>query len=92
MKNLCFIIPFVLLSACATSSGIVSIGGDTYMVSRSEKGFNTTGSRVKADALREANDFCLSSGKKIEIVKTTQLDMKPFRSDSQAEIEFRCVD
>ena len=91
MKNLSFILPVILISACATSSGVVPMGGDTYMISRSEKGFDTTGSRVKADALKEANEFCLSTGKVMEIVKTTQNDMKPFRSDAQAEIEFKCI-
>lgn len=67
------------------------MGNNAYMISRSEKGFDTTGSRVKADALKEAKEFCLSVGKTIEIVKTTQKDMVPFKSDAQAEVEFKCI-
>lgn len=84
-----FIIFF--LAGCATTSGVVPMGGDTYMISRSEKGFDTTGSRVKADAYKEAHQFCVANGKKLEILKSTQKDMSPFRSDAQAEIEFRCL-
>jgi len=85
------ILLMTLLFACASTSGVVPMGDDTFMVSRSEKGFDTTGSRVKADALKEANEFCSSHGKAIEIIKATQKDMVPFRSDAQAEVEFKCV-
>jgi hypothetical protein len=88
-----WIIPTVLslLSACATTSGVVPLGNDTYLISRSEKGFDTTGSRVKADALKEANKYCSSAGKKLNVAKTSARDMVPFKSDAQAEIEFNCV-
>jgi|SRR5450432_3052268 len=80
-----------LVAGCASTSGVVPLGGDTYLISRSEKGFDTTGSRVKADSLKEANQFCASKGKQLEVTKATDRDMVPFKSDAQAEIEFRCV-
>lgn len=81
----------IFLSGCAATSGVVSLGADTFLISRSEKGFDTTGSRVKADAIKEANKHCATNGRQAEILKATQLDMVPFKSDAQAEIEFRCV-
>jgi len=79
------------LVGCGSTSGVVSMGNDVYMVARSEKGFNTTGSKVKADALKEANQYCSSKGKTLEIVDASQNDMVPFKSDAQAEIHFKCV-
>ena len=90
MKNI-FALFVVVLTACASTSGVVPMGGDAFMVSRSEKGFDTTGSRVKADALKEANKFCALNGKSIEVVKATQSDMVPFKSDAQAEVVFKCI-
>lgn len=87
---ICMLI-FSTLVACASSSGVISVGGGAYLVSRSEKGFDTTGSRVKADALKEANLYCNSKGLVIEIVKASDKDMVPFKSDAQAEIEFKCI-
>ena len=78
------------LVGCAKTSGIVPIGDDTYMISRSHKGMDITGSKVKADAFKEANQYCEEQGKKMEIIKATQKDMVPFKSDAQAEIEFQC--
>ena len=85
------VIACMLLVACAETSGVVPMGGDAYMISRSKKGFDTTGSKVKAEALKEADAFCISKGKRLEVIKSKDKDMVPFRSDSQAEIEFRCV-
>ncbi|TCV86655.1 hypothetical protein [Sulfurirhabdus autotrophica] len=90
MKLLGYVLPIILLSACASTSGVIPMGSDTYMISRTKKGFET-GSKVKADAIKEANEFCSSKGKVIEIVKSTDKDMVPFRTDAQAEIEFKCV-
>jgi hypothetical protein len=81
----------LLLTACASSSGVVPMGSETFMVSRSEKGFDTTGSRVKADALKEANTYCSGRGKALELVNTSEKDMVPFKSDAQAEVVFKCV-
>ncbi len=81
----------LILANCVNTSGVVQSGEDTYLVSRSEKGFDVTGSAVKIDAIKEASDYCKSIDKDLEILKTTQKDMVPFRSDAQAEIEFKCV-
>ncbi len=86
-----FALAMTMLAACASTSGVVPIGHDTYMVARSEKGFDTTGSKVKAGALKEANAFCSSKNKTIEVVDASQNDMIPFKSDAQAEIHFKCV-
>jgi hypothetical protein len=80
----------IVLLGCAMSSGVVPAGNDSYLISRSEKGFDTTGSRVKADAIREASEFCAKSGKSVEIINATEKDMVPFRSDAQAEVQFKC--
>jgi hypothetical protein len=83
-------IAVILCVACSTTSGVVPSGKDTYFISRSEKGFDKTGSRVKAAIFKEASEFCAKSGKSIEVIKASEKDMVPFRSDAQAEVEFRC--
>ena len=81
----------LLVSSCANTSGVVPLGDDSFLISRSEKGFDVTGSAVKADAIKEANKYCKLKNETIEIIKITQKDMVPFKSDAQAEIEFKCV-
>ena len=81
----------VVLAGCASSSGVVPIGSDTYSISRSNKSIDPSGAKVKADALIEANQYCADKGKQVELLKSDQKDMVLFSSDAQAEIEFRCV-
>lgn len=66
------------------------MGDDTYMIARTEKALDSSGSKVKAAAIKEANQFCADKGKKFVVIKSTQKDMVPFRSDAQAELEFKC--
>ena len=89
MKNT-LMLSALLLAACATTSGVIPMGDDTYMIARTEKAFDSSGSKVKAAAINEANQFCASKGKKFLFIKATQNDMVPFRSDAQAELEFKC--
>jgi len=81
----------LLLSACTSSSGVVPVGSDVYMISRSEKGFDRTGSGVKLNALKTANEFCAAKGEQMELVSSLGQDMKPFRADAQAVVEFKCI-
>ena len=81
-----------LISGCSTSSGVVSVGQDTYMVARTHKGTGGSAAPVKADALKEADDYCKKHGKVMKLIKTVQKDMKPFQSDAAAEVYFKCLD
>lgn len=91
MKKLVSTFLLLFVSACANTSGVVPLGDDSFLISRSEKGFDVTGSAVKADAIKEANKYCESKNEVIKIIKVTQKDMVPFKSDAQAEIEFKCI-
>jgi hypothetical protein len=92
MRKLALVLIGVILSACASTSGVVKLGNDKYLISRSEKGFDVTGSAVRADAIKEAYQYCQTQGKVPEIIKDFHKDMVPFTSDAQAELEFTCVE
>ncbi|MCS6241389.1 hypothetical protein [Shewanella baltica] len=92
MKKIFISLAVITLCSCASTSGVVPMGNNSFLISRSEKGFDTTGSAVKADAIKEANSFCLSKNLELSILKTSEKDMVPFKSDAQAEIEFTCVE
>jgi len=66
------------------------MGNGTYMISRSQWGIQHTGASVKANVLKEAGTCCARQQKELEVVSTAQKDMVPFKSEAQAEVEFRC--
>jgi hypothetical protein len=87
------ILPLVfVLFGCAQNSGIIPMGGETYMVSRqAATGFTGMGT-LKAEAMREAYSQCQESNKMVKVLET--IDAKPpfiFGNFPKTEIRFKCV-
>ena len=81
-----------LLAGCASNSGVVPIGPDTYMVSRqAATGFSGTGD-LKAEAFREANEYCVAQKKVMQVVRTSEAQ-PPFVLGNypRAEVQFMCL-
>ena len=79
----------VVISGCITSSGVVSTGPDSYMISRTQWGFRGPGV-VKAAAIKEADAYCKKKGKAIMVTKTVESGVK-FGSEPAAEVYFKCL-
>jgi predicted small secreted protein len=80
----------VLISGCTTSSGVVAVGPDTYMISRTQWGFRGPG-LVKAAAIKEADAYCKKHGKEILVIKTVESGVK-FGSEPAAQVYFKALD
>ncbi len=78
---------------CASNSGVVSMGNNTYMVTRqAATGFSGSGT-LKADALQEASRFCTDHGKQLKVVAITEA--KPpyiLANFPKAEVVFKALD
>lgn len=82
----------IIFSGCAINSGVVPMGQDTYMVSRqAATGFTGMGS-LKAEAFREASEYCKSQNKKLQVVHTSE-SQPPYILGNfpRAEIQFMCL-
>ena len=83
----------LLVCGCAANSGVVAIGSGMYMVSRqAATGFSGMGT-LKADAMKEANDFCIAQNKTLKILSTDEAE-PPFILGNfpKAEVQFTCED
>jgi hypothetical protein len=85
------ILLFVTLAAACSSTGIVPMDNDTYMVARRQPtvGFGTADG-AKAEVYRQANDFCARRNLKVETVKLDTQD-SGFGRPANASLQFRCV-
>lgn len=90
--NKTIIIAAVILTGCASNTGIIPIGKDTYMVSRqAATGFSGSGS-LKAEAFQEANTYCTSQGKALQVVNTQEAQPPfVFGNYPKAEVQFMCL-
>ena len=73
MKHACLVAATSALAACATtSSGPISAGPDTYVVSRQAGAFPSGREPLLAEALAEASAKCASLGKAVKLLSTTE--------------------
>ena len=90
-----FWILFILslsLIGCASNSGVIPIGKETYMVSRqAATGFSGSGT-LKAEAFSEARDFCKKQNKNLQVVNTNEAQPPfVFGNFPKAEVQFMCL-
>ena len=91
--SLALAISTTLLTGCATNSGVVPVGANTYLITRqAATGFSGLGN-LAADAIKQANRYCDSRGTVMHLIRMTE--SKPpyvFGNYPRAEIRFSCVE
>lgn len=86
------IVGIVALGACASNSGVISLGNDRYIISKqAATGFPGVGA-IRTEALQEASVECEKSQKAVEIESQTESE-PPYVLGNfpRVEITFRCV-
>jgi hypothetical protein len=81
-----------LLSACASHTGIVSTGPDTYLLAKqAATGFPGLGN-LKAEIIAEGSAHCRTAGKEFMLVRSSE-SAPPYVMGNypRAEIEFQCL-
>ena len=82
----------LLLGACASHTGVVSMGKDTYMVAKQQATGIAGLGNLKAEIIAEGARHCSTSGKEIQIV-STQETQPPYILGNypRSEIQFMCL-
>lgn len=82
----------LLLTGCAANSGVVPMGQGVYTVSRqAATGFSGSGT-LKADAAREADAYCKSQGKSLEVIEVKEAPPPYILGNfPKADVSFKCV-
>jgi len=97
MQNISYFSIFfiiITLSGCATtSSGPISAGNNTYVISRQEGAFPSGTEPLLAEAIAEANVFCINQGKTMNLVNTHE-NQGPYIlfNYPKATVTFSCVE
>lgn len=93
MKNLASVcIVLLAVTACASHTGIVQMGRDTYMVAKQQAtGFPGLGN-MKAELIAEASGYCAEKGLELQIVSTHETQ-PPYVLGNypRSEIQFMCL-
>ena len=92
MNKILIAVLLLAVCACASHTGVVPRGKDTYMIAKQQAtGFPGLGN-MKAEIIAEGTRYCASLGKKIQIV-STQETQPPYVLGNypRAEIQFMCL-
>lgn len=94
MKKLALLLPTAisLLAGCASNTGIVPMGRDTYMIAKQQgTGFPGLGS-MKGEIITEAVQFCDKQGKQFQLTATKETQPPYILGNyPRSEIEFMCL-
>jgi len=83
---------FILMAGCSAQTGVVPTGQNSYLVAKqAATGFPGLGN-LKAEALQEANQYCVGRGSDLFVTRSTETQ-PPYALGNypRAEIEFRCA-
>ena len=78
------------LAACATNTGALSIGPDTYLISVERAPILGGRSAARTVALTDAGRFCAEQGKQLMVLSTGAFHSGPMR-DTGLDVQFRCL-
>lgn len=87
-----FILLVFILVGCASNSGVVKIGEDTYKIYRRAATGFASGTAIREKITLEANEFCIGQGK-VSKVLLMGGSHPPYILGNfpKAEIQFKCV-
>lgn len=77
------------LAGCASNTGVVPIGNNTYMHSKMGSMTTFSGGAVKAELFKEAAAFCAKDGRQLTPLDSSSKD-SGLGTYASAEIQFRC--
>ena len=88
MKRVLFI-TILLLAGCA-STGVVLIGTNEYMISKTGDVWHQ-GANELAKVYIEANEYCAKKGLSLERISEETQDGQVFVRNANATLRFRCI-
>lgn len=92
MRRILIAVLTATLGACASHTGVVAMGKDTFMIAKQQAtGFPGLGN-MKAEIIAEGSSYCASQGKEFQLVNSSET--KPpyiLGNYPRSEIQFMCL-
>jgi hypothetical protein len=79
-----------VIAGCASTTGVVSMGKDTYLIAREDNGPAASLGAIKAATFKEAASFCSGQGKTMQVTKESDTP-RSFGKFPQTTLQFTCV-
>ncbi|MFM9437407.1 hypothetical protein ACFDR9_004494 [Janthinobacterium sp. CG_23.3] len=90
MKTIMMVAALSALVGCASTTGVVPTGKDTFMIATHGVMGHSSAGMQKAEAFRQASDYCKTLGKELQPINTGETQ-GGFGKIAAAEVEFTCL-
>lgn len=80
----------ILMTGCASITGVVSMGEDAYMIAREDNSPAASLGTIKATTFKEAAAFCSGHGKAMQVTKESDMP-RSLGKFPQTTLQFTCV-
>lgn len=81
----------LLLAGCATNSGIIPDGKDSYIVIVSGGHRFTSSGDLKIEAYKDAYAYCKKQGLQLETIFERSVQAGVLANSSEVELKFKCI-
>lgn len=85
-----FLLAVLFLTGCASTTGVVSMGKNSYMIAREDNGPAASLGAIKASTFKEAAAFCSGQGKTMQVTKESDTP-RSFGQFPQTTLQFSCT-
>lgn len=89
MKNL-ILITLLALAGCASTTGIVPTGQNTFMIAREDNGPAASLGTIKAATFKEAGGYCVAQGKNVKTISESDTP-RSLGQFPQTTLHFTCI-
>lgn len=93
MKRIALLVALVAVSGCATQSGVMPEGADSYLIiNTADHWYSTeTPADLKIEAHRQANAFCMGENKRHQTIDEKTLQPGMITDYAEYDLKFKCV-
>lgn len=88
--SLPFFVAAAFVAGCASTTGVIPAGKDTFMISREDNGPASSLGSIEAAVYKEANAYCAGQRKAMEIVRETDVP-RSLGQFPQTTLHFKCA-
>lgn len=85
------VLALVVLSGCATSSGVIPEGKEAYLIIKTGGHGFATPVDLKIEAHKQASAFCMGQNKRHETINEKTLQPGMVTDYSEYDLKFKCV-
>lgn len=80
----------VLLAGCASTTGVIPTGSDSYMIAREDNTPAASLGNIKAQAFKDAAAFCAGRGRSLKTISASDTP-RSLGQFPQTTLHFTCV-